>query len=300
MGPTGSGKTALACFLASKINFEIVSVDSVLVYKGLNIGAAKPTKDVLAKFPHHLIDISEPDSNYSVGNFYTDINKVMSSIYKRGNIPLLVGGTAMYFHILQNGMHHLPESSVYTRDKLLNYYGLSDYDLSLHDHLTKIDPIYAKSVSIHDKQRVIRALDVYHQTGRTLTSFQQDNKRSVEYDFKNFILLPPRDELKKILRERLDVMIEDGFLQEVAALKKNKSLDLTCSSIRSVGYKEAWAHLDGDTPYSEFKEKAYISTCQLAKRQYTWFKKWDGIKIYSLITENEMLSCLHDVKDMLL
>lgn len=299
LGPTGTGKTDLACFLASKFKSEIVSVDSVLVYKGLDIGSAKPSHETLDKFPHHLVDISEPSENYSVGDFYINIKQKLKDIIARGNMPILVGGTAMYFHILQNGMHNLPISSPKTRSDLLEKLGIGDSCEALYSHLTHVDPATAITIKPTDKQRITRALDIYYQSGVSMVKLISSTHDKLNYNWCNFILLPPRDELKVRLKNRLDIMLENGFLAEVEDLRKNSKLSLNNSSIKSVGYKQAWQYLDGLYSYEEFVNKTYFATCQLAKRQFTWFNKWQGHKITSFISESERQYCLQIALELL-
>ena len=299
LGPTGSGKTDLACFLASKIKSEIVSVDSVLVYKGLNVGSAKPSSEVLAKFPHYLIDIAEPTENYSVGDFLAQVKQIINDVINRGNIPILVGGTAMYFHILQNGMHNLPVSSHKTRSDLLEKLGLGDSSEALYSHLMLVDADTAETIKPTDKQRIIRALDVFYQSGVSMVKLMSSTHEKLSYNWCNLILLPPRDELKVRLKNRLDIMLDNGFLTEVEELRKNYGLSLNHSSMKSVGYKQAWQYLDGLFSYDEFVDKAYFATCQLAKRQFTWFNKWQGHKINSFIGETERQYCLQIALELL-
>lgn len=292
LGPTGAGKTDLACFLSSKIKSEIVSVDSVLVYKGLDIGSAKPSHDTLAKFPHHLVDLIDPAKNYSVGDFYLHVKQAIKEIIDRGNIPILVGGTAMYFHILQNGMYNLPASSPKTRSDLIEKLGIGDSCEALYSHLMRVDAATADTIKPTDKQRIIRALDVFYQSGVSMIKLMSSPHEKLNYNWCNFVLLPPRDDLKVRLKKRLDVMIENGFLSEIECLRNNPNLSLNCSSIKSVGYKQAWEYLDGSYSYDEFVNKVYFSTCQLAKRQYTWFNKWQGHKITGFIGASERRYCL--------
>ena len=299
MGPTGSGKTDLACFLSDKVNCEIVSVDSVLVYKGLDIGSAKPSASVLKKYPHHLVDICDPASNYSVGNFYNDLELLLKQIISRGNLPVLVGGTAMYFNAIQFGMNDLPVSSESTRSALIEKLNLSEDSKQLYNHLETVDPETAKMLVATDKQRIIRALDVYYQAGIPLIELQKHKQNILDYNWHNIILLPPRHDLKVILKERLIEMVKNGLIDEVKDLKKREDLGLSCSSIKSVGYRQAWDYLDGNIDYKEFMDVAFFKTCQLAKRQYTWFKKWPGHKIMSFIGPKERDECLQIVLNLL-
>ncbi|MBT4804232.1 MAG: tRNA (adenosine(37)-N6)-dimethylallyltransferase MiaA [Legionellales bacterium] len=281
VGPTCSGKTALACDFVDRFDFEIVSVDSVMIYKGLDIGTAKPSTKEQIRYPHHLIDICDPSEVYSVGRFCIDVATVIESIYKKGKRPLLVGGTAMYFHVLQNGMHELPVSTPDSKQHaigMLNKHG----NTAAYNNLAEIDPVSAKRINPADTQRLIRALEVYYLTGSTITELCSKSAMSPEYSFKNLILLPDREQLKKDISTRLNIMLDNGFLFEVEELKKRSDLSIRNSSIRSVGYRQAWDYLDNKISLKDFEEMASAATRQLAKRQYTWFRKMEGHRLESL------------------
>jgi tRNA dimethylallyltransferase len=272
MGPTCSGKTAIACEISKHINVELISVDSIMVYKGLNIGTAKPTTAELIEHPHHLIDICDPAENYSVGRFYEDINELVPKIIKRGNIPLLVGGTALYFHCLHNGINSLPESDAASKKSMINVLDLA----KAYAELCLVDPKAANQINRNDKQRIFRALEVYRLTGKPISDYHAEPKMHPGYDFINIILLPDRAKLKAKIAERFDVMMQNGFIDEVQSLRSRDDLTLNNSAIRSVGYKQAWEYLDGKYDKELMQAKAKTATRQLAKRQITWFKKAKG------------------------
>ena len=272
MGPTCSGKTAVACEISKHLNVEIISVDSIMVYKGLNIGTAKPTAAELAEYPHHLIDICDPAENYSVGRFYQDINDLIPKILKRGNIPLLVGGTALYFHCLQHGINSLPESNVASKVQMTASLDLEQ----AYNKLCVVDPKAASQINKNDKQRIFRALEVYELTGKNISDYYTEPKMRLNYDFINMVLLPDRAKLKDKIAARFDIMMQHGFLDEVKSLKLREDLTLNNSAIRSVGYKQVWEYLDGKYSKELMQEKAKTATRQLAKRQITWFKKTNG------------------------
>ncbi|MEE3003445.1 MAG: tRNA (adenosine(37)-N6)-dimethylallyltransferase MiaA [Pseudomonadota bacterium] len=298
IGPTCSGKTDISLKLVDNFNFEIVSVDSVLVYRDLNIGSAKPDYHTLNSYKHHLIDICDPSENYSCGNFYTDALNAINKIIEQGKKPLLVGGTALYFNVLQNGIHTLPKSTADTRlalERKLPNFTIEDY----YAYLQEIDPLTAAKVSTTDTQRIIRAIDVYIQTGKTLSEYQQSSIRKNNVLFKNIVILPNRDILKRTIKQRLDIMVENGFLNEVQKLKDRGDLSLKNSSIRSVGYKQAWEYLDNMYDRDTFFEKTYFATCQLAKRQYTWFRKWDGERLLEKSRLETLDICLQSAAKML-
>ena len=275
MGPTCSGKTALACTLVDKAPYEIVSVDSVMIYRGLDIGTAKPDARILAQYPHHLVDICDPSETYSVAQFCHDLEKAIRVIHAKGKHPLLVGGTAMYFHILQHGMHKLPESTAESKatvQAIIDAEGLK----GLYQALKVVDTVSAEHIGPTDSQRLSRALEIFQLSGVSLSQHKQVRREPSPYQLDTICLLPDRAWLKKAIQQRLDHMLEQGFMEEVQALHGRGDLSLDNNAIRSVGYRQAWGYLSGEYNYDTFVEKTYVATCQYAKRQYTWFNKMPG------------------------
>jgi len=277
MGPTAAGKTDLAIQIAKHYPVEIISVDSALVYRGMNIGTAKPEADVLHQYPHHLVDIIEPTESYSVGQFRQDALALMKDITNRGKIPLLVGGTMLYFKALQQGLADLPtaDSSIRaTLDAEIKQYGLAH----LHARLAEIDPISAKRIHINDPQRLQRALEVYEITGKSLTELTATKEDSLPLPYRVIkIILSPFD--RRVLHQRIEtrykVMMENGFIDEVKTLFANDNCHPDLPAIRAVGYRQAWAHLSGEYDQETLVEKAVIATRQMAKRQLTWLRAQD-------------------------
>ncbi|MCD6026843.1 MAG: miaA [Solimicrobium sp.] len=273
MGPTASGKTAAALALAQHIPCEIVSVDSALVYRQMDIGTAKPSAVERAAVSHHLIDILDPAESYSVAQFQTDVLELVQHITARGNIPLLVGGTMMYFNVLMKGLGELPVADLAIRAKLDSEIAASGI-ASLHARLATIDPITAARLSPNDTQRIQRALEVIEITGHSLsTLFDQQTKSESTLAIHAFSLEPSdRSVLHRRIAQRFDVMMQQGFLDEVCALRARGDLNLAMPSMRCVGYRQGWEYLDGKVDLAEFRERSIIATRQLAKRQLTWLR----------------------------
>jgi len=274
MGPTASGKTALSVQLAQSLNGEIISVDSVLAFKGMDIGTAKPTMDERSGIPHHLIDILDPAESYSTGQFRKQALALMDDITRRGKMPILVGGTMLYFNVLNSGLAILPEADPVIRAKL-------DQDLehlgkeALHSRLADIDPESAARIHPNDPQRVQRALEVYEISGKPLTSFFTEAQAQDIPCQKIKLIIAPQDRaiLHDIIARRFKQMLEQGFIDEVAALYQRGDLTEKMPSIRAVGYRQAWSYLQGEYGLETMTEKAIIATRQLAKRQFTWLRR---------------------------
>lgn len=271
MGPTASGKTDLAIEIAKQIKSRIISVDSALIYKGMDIGSAKPKQKTLEKFPHYLIDICSPEQAYSAHEFVKDANEQIQIAFDQGALPILVGGTSFYFNALEHGLSELPESNTESREKfnqLLSQQGSA----KLHKTLQTIDPVAAQRIHPNDAQRVTRALEVYDISGKTLTELQGNKKPNINYPIKKIILMPDRNTLHQRIEKRFYKMIEQGFLSEVEILKNNPKLHQDLPSIRCVGYRQAWQYLNNEIDKETMIEKAIIATRQLCKRQSTWLK----------------------------
>jgi tRNA dimethylallyltransferase len=272
MGPTASGKTALACELSDRFSLAIVSVDSALVYRGLDIGSAKPDASTLRKYPHRLIDIRDPSQPYSAADFRDDALREMASITAAGRVPLLVGGTGLYFRALQYGLSDLPQADPDIRDRLAEEASSSGW-AALHARLAELDPIAAARIGPSDAQRIQRALEVIELTGKPLSAQQSAPPAAFRYRVLKLSLLPEdRAALHARIAERFDAMLAAGFLDEVARLKSRSDLHPDLPAIRAVGYRQAWQHLDGAFDAAELRNYGVFATRQLAKRQITWLR----------------------------
>lgn len=274
MGPTASGKSTLAVQLALALNGEIISVDSALVYRGMDIGTAKPTLKERAGVPHHLIDILDPTEAFSTGQFRTQALALMAEITKRGRIPILVGGTMLYFNGLNNGLTVLPEADPLIRAKLDDELKTLGKE-ALHQRLATIDPESAARIHPNDPQRIQRALEVYEISGKPLTAYFNDAQQmEIPYQIIKLIIAPnERKALHNIIANRFTQMLERGFIEEVEALMSRGDLTEKMSSIRAVGYRQAWSYLHGEYDKTTMIEKGIAATRQLAKRQFTWLRR---------------------------
>ena len=279
MGPTASGKTGAAVDLILKLPVEIISVDSALVFKDMNIGTAKPDAATLAKAPHHLIDIIDPTSAYSVANFRSDALRLMADITARGKIPLLVGGTMLYFKALQGGLSGLPEANQEVRARLDARAALIGWP-AMHEKLALIDATTAERLEPNDAQRIQRALEVFEITGESMTTlYAKQTNEALPYKLLKIALVPSD---RKVLHERIalrfDQMLQAGFVDEVSALQtKYPELTPDSTSMRCVGYRQALEHLAGDYDVAELRDRGIFATRQLAKRQLTWLRGMDDI-----------------------
>ncbi|NKC17532.1 tRNA (adenosine(37)-N6)-dimethylallyltransferase MiaA [Pseudoalteromonas sp. S4498] len=277
MGPTAAGKTALAIELCQALNTEIISVDSALVYKGMDIGTAKPSAQEQAKAPHHLIDIIDPAQSYSVAEFRADAIKLIDDFHQRGKVPILVGGTMMYFKGLIEGLSPLPEADVEIRAILEREAEQKGWP-ALHQQLKEIDPEAAAKISENDSQRINRALEVYRISGKTMTQLQQSKQDALPYQFHQFAIAPSdRKVLHERIEKRFEIMLDEGFKNEVLALYQRKDLHPDLPSIRCVGYRQMWEYLAGECDYNEMVFKGVAATRQLAKRQLTWLRGWQDV-----------------------
>ena len=277
MGPTAAGKTALAIELCQALNTEIISVDSALVYKGMDIGTAKPSAQEQAQAPHHLIDIIDPAQSYSVAEFRADAIKLIDDFHQRGKVPILVGGTMMYFKGLIEGLSPLPEADAEIRAVLEREAEQKGWP-ALHQQLKEIDSEAAAKISENDSQRINRALEVYRISGKTMTQLQQSKQDALPYQFHQFAIAPSD---RKVLHERIEkrfkIMLDEGFKNEVLALYQRKDLHPDLPSIRCVGYRQMWEYLAGECDYNEMVFKGVAATRQLAKRQLTWLRGWQDV-----------------------
>lgn len=287
MGPTATGKTEVAIELLNHYSMEIISVDSALVYRGLDIGTAKPDKDTLLIAPHRLVDICDPVESYSAARFRNDALQAIEEIEARGNIPLLVGGTGLYFRALEHGLSQLPEADPRIRHRLdirQQEEGLS----ALYAELKSVDPQAAERISANDPQRITRALEVFHLTGRAMTALQQEAQHdALQRKIMKYALVPSdRDTHRAGVQHRFMKMLENGLLEEVKTFYQQEQMHAALPSMRMVGYRQVWNHLDGLLDYEEMVNHAIVATRQLAKRQMTWLRKEnDLISIDSLSNE---------------
>jgi tRNA dimethylallyltransferase len=284
MGPTGAGKSDLAMRLAEMLPLEILSVDSALVYRGMDIGTAKPTAAMRARVPHHLLDIRDPAESYSVGDFTRDAARAMQEIWRRGRHPLLVGGTMLYFHALTHGIAELPAADLGVR-AAIEAQAASDGWAAVHQELREVDPAAAARIHVNDPQRIQRAIEVYRLTGESITRLQQ--KRVSVFDdveVAEFVAAPlERRELHTRIGLRFGAMMEAGLLEEVKALFERSDLSAEHPSMRAVGYRQLWRHLAGQCALNEAESQAIAATRQLAKRQLTWLRRRDRARWFDSV-----------------
>ena len=274
-GPTASGKTNLSLRLAEYLPIEIISVDSVMVYKGLDIGSAKPAKEILDQYPHHLIDICDPGDKYSAGKFVEDAQQKIRDIQAHNRIPVLVGGTMMYYKVLQDGLNELPKAN----DEIRNQIDQEAKDQgwpAMHRKLKGIDPEAAKKIKPNDRQRIQRAIEVYMITGRTISELNKKDSGNHEFEFLAFSLMPAdREVLYQNINFRFDSMIEVGLLDEVISLLDDDLVSVNSHSMQSIGYKEMLDHIGGKISLDEAVDAAKMSSRRYAKRQITWLRSMD-------------------------
>lgn len=272
MGPTASGKTALACALADAFALDLISVDSALVYRGLDIGAAKPDAATLARHPHALLDIRDLSAPYSAAMFREDALAEMARITAARRVPLLVGGTGLYFRALQKGLSDLPEADPSVRARIAAEAQRQGWP-ALHARLTRSDPQAAARIRVNDGQRIQRALEVIELGSRPLSEQQCGTPARLPYRVLKLALIPAdRNVLRERIARRFDAMLAAGFLDEVRRLRARGDLHPELPALRAVGYRQAWQHLGGETDAREFRQRAIFATNQLAKRQLTWLR----------------------------
>ncbi|HBX57151.1 tRNA (adenosine(37)-N6)-dimethylallyltransferase MiaA [Pseudomonas sp. UBA2684] len=285
MGPTAAGKTDLALELARALPCELISVDSALIYRGMDIGTAKPDKAVLAEFPHRLIDIRDPVESYSAAEFRADALQAMAEITGRGRIPLLVGGTMLYYKALLEGLADMPGADPQVRRELEARAEVEGWQ-ALHRELQALDPQSAARIHPNDPQRLIRALEVYRVSGLTMTALRQ--RQAVEnlgagapgtgqlpYNVAHLAIAPAQRQLLHArIAQRFQRMVEQGFIDEVERLRQRSDLHAGLPSIRAVGYRQVWDYLEGNQSKAQMQERGIIATRQLAKRQFTWLRSW--------------------------
>jgi len=288
MGPTASGKTEVAIDLCKRFPFDVISVDSALVYRGMDIGTAKPDADTLRSTPHRLIDIRDPEESYSAGDFVRDASLEMDAIFEAGRVPLLVGGTMMYFRAMTDGIAELPSADRHIRATI-------DADAqqvgwpAMHERLQSVDPEAAIRIEPNDRQRIQRALEVYLTSGKTISAWQAAGSNPVNADIrfiKVALQLTSRNGLHERIKKRLNSMLNNNFLDEVKVLYQRPDLTAAHPSMRSVGYRQLWQHLDGETTLAEAGERALFATRQLAKRQITWLRSEKELQPFDPLEAN--------------
>ena len=273
MGPTAAGKTDLAISLCKRFPCDVISVDSALVYRGMDIGTAKPDPDTLARTPHRLIDIRDPEESYSAGEFIRDAYREMDDILAAGRIPLLAGGTMMYFRALTEGIAELPAADEEIRRAIDTEAAVRGWP-AMHAQLADVDPAAALRIQPNDRQRIQRALEVYRISGTPLSDWQRDSapsRNDIDY-LKVGLNIEPRSVLHERIAQRLELMVGAGFVDELRRLRKRPGLKADCPAMRSVGYRQFWQHLDGEYTLDEARDRALYATRQLAKRQITWLR----------------------------
>jgi tRNA dimethylallyltransferase len=273
MGPTGAGKTDLALRLAEQYPIEIVSVDSAMVYRGMDIGTGKPTPDLLRRYPHHLVDILDPSQPYSAGQFVRDARAAIDEIRARGNLPLLVGGTMLYFRALRRGLADMPQANAQVRAQLDAEAGVRGWP-ALHGELAQIDPQSAHRIQPNDAQRIQRALEVFRLTGKTLSELHAAAKPAApDLTFATYAWVPSdRERLYAAIESRFHAMMQAGFLDEVRQLHMRGDLHADLPAIRSVGYRQLWEHLSGGDTLDSSIQRAIFATRHLARRQLIWLR----------------------------
>ena len=284
LGPTASGKSSLALELAQRYHGEIVSMDSALVYRGMDIGTAKPTRDEQAAVPHHLIDLIEPTASYSAARFVRDCLAACATIHARGKLPIITGGTMLYYKALVDGLDDLPESDLTIRATIEAEAATHGWP-HLHAELAKVDPPTAARLHSTDAQRISRALEVFRMTARPLSAFFAHRpKPTLPFRLISLSLEPSdRAALHRRIEQRFDAMLKAGLLDEVRALRERYPLNLELPSMRCVGYRQAWQHLDSELDATALRETGIAATRQLAKRQLTWLKPMQGVERFDCL-----------------
>jgi tRNA dimethylallyltransferase len=283
LGPTASGKSSLAFALAEQLPVEIVSVDAAQVYRGMDIGTAKPGAAERSAVPHHLIDVIDPDASYSAGKWRDAAIEAVMQILERKKVPLLVGGTMLYYRSLVAGLDALPQADATLRSQI-------DADAArrgwpaLHAELSQVDPATASRLPPNDSQRIQRALEVFRLTGKPLSSLHGAAQTELPFEVRAFALVPPdRAILHRRIEERFDAMLQAGLVDEVRSLQRRFALSADMPSMRAVGYRQVWEMLEGETNEKTMRERAIAATRQLAKRQLTWLRAMDDVERYDLI-----------------
>lgn len=302
MGPTSSGKTALSLRLAEQFPVEIISVDSAQIYQGMDIGTGKPAIDILRAIPHHLINERDPTDAFSAWQFCMRARECIDDIQKREKIPLLVGGTMMYYQALQQGMTALPASTPEVRQRITMRAQERGWE-ALFQELSERDPITAERLAPNDRQRIARALEVLAISGRPISQWQLEDKcQALPNKFINFIIWPDTT-LRSVLHDhiafRFDAMLRQGLVDETACLKQREDLHATLPAMRMVGYRQVWEYLENKISYDDMRERAIAATRQLAKRQLTWLRKWPHSIRYDFLDPNNFKAAAKILEDQI-
>ena len=286
MGPTASGKSRLALTLAHLLPVEIISVDSALIYRDMNIGTAKPGQAALQRVPHHLIDILDPSQSYSAAQFRADTLKLIDAILQRNKIPLLVGGTMLYFKALREGLDELPNANPEIRKQIETQAKQQGWP-QLHAKLMRVDPETAQRLKVNDAQRIQRALEIYEVSGKPMSALLQQNNYTFPYSVIPIGLIPSKREvLHQHIADRFDQMLTYGLIDEVIALQKKYPLSPDLPSMRCVGYRQVWEYLEGKLDKTMLREKGIVATRQLAKRQLTWMRAMPDIAVFDCLADD--------------
>lgn len=302
MGPTASGKTDLAIELAQRFPCELISVDSALIYRGMDIGTAKPSAEVLAAFPHHLVDIIDPVESYSAAQFREDALALMAQAAAKARVPVLVGGTMLYYKALLEGLATMPPADAQVRAALDVRATEQGLDV-LHEQLQQVDPESAARIHPNDSRRIMRALEVWLVSGVTMTEHRlrqknnQQHRAQLPYNVAVFAIAPQqRSVLHQRIEQRFQQMVEQGFIDEVRALQQRDDLHAELPSMRSVGYRQVWDYLLGQYAYDEMLAKGIAATRQLAKRQFTWLRSWQELTWLDSLDDNKLAVTLKTLK----
>ncbi len=300
MGPTSSGKTELAIELLKHFPVELINVDSAQIYQGMDIGTAKPDAKTLKQAPHRLLDFLDPAIAYSVADFRQDALREMQEITDAGHIPLLVGGTFLYFRALLHGLAELPQANPLIRARLDQEAKEKGW-LFQHHYLARIDPIAAGRIHPNDAQRIQRAIEVYEITGKPLSTLQKESQHiALPWNTLKLTLIPnDREQLKIRIKNRFEAMLQQGFIDEVKKLHCRDDLHIGLPAIRSVGYRQIWEHLNGEIDFNVMKERAIVATRQLAKRQLTWLRGEQKTELLEMEADNVSLIAINKINRFL-
>lgn len=279
MGPTASGKTDVACALADQLDCDLISVDSALIYREMNIGSAKPDAETLARYPHALVDILDPSESYSAADFRTDALRLIEQSHNNNRLPVLVGGTMLYYKVLLEGIADIPATEPAVRAQITQEAAKLGWP-AMHARLADVDPVSAAKLHPNHSQRISRALEVFTQTGKPLSAWHSEQSAN-ELTFRpiQIALMPEREVLHQRIENRFDKMLAHGFIDEVKALVDRGDLHLDLPSMRAVGYRQVWQYVVGDVDLQSARDAGIAATRQLAKRQVTWLRSWNELNI---------------------